>query len=459
MNPPDGLTGPFTLPDVTLVQPAESSTRHTELQIRGDRIAARADGQGRILQEYRGAYVVPGLVDMHTHLPPKSPLHLTESVLLLNIAHGVTTIRDAGDADGTSGDAARQAIERGHPGPRLSTAGSFVTRGRTRWPNSVQMTGPGQAADIVARAADAGHRWIKSYEGLGIADIAALVTAAERRGLGVLGHVPTALRHDQTLLPDAQHFFGVADPGDLGADTVLCRSTDWRGVTDRRLEEVVRHSLDHGLVHTPTLVATEALLSYRDYDAARRDPKTGMLPPLYADRLWHPQHGFPVYRGIDGARLDLVAQSLRLKLRLVGFMHSAGVPLRLGTDSQPFTIPGQALHAEMRLFSQAGVPAPEVWRMATSGAGRTLGPGLGEPALGTLAPGAPADLLLYDADPTSRTDPSDGLKAVVTQGRLYTRAALDAALAADRRRLRRPLPSLLGRVGSKRVLRTTDFAF
>ncbi|MFI0812335.1 hypothetical protein [Streptomyces echinatus] len=115
----------------------------------------------------------------------------------------------------------------------------------------------------------------------------------------------------------------------------------------------------------------------------------------------------------------------------MGFMHSAGVPLRLGTDSQPFTIPGQALHTEMRLFSQAGVPAPEVWRMATSGAGRTLGPGLGEPALGTLTPGAPADLLLYDADPTSRTDPPDGLKAVVTQGRLCTRAALDAALAAD----------------------------
>ncbi|MCF3131399.1 amidohydrolase family protein [Streptomyces olivochromogenes] len=312
----------------------------------------------------------------------------------------------------------------------------------------------------MARAADAGHRWIKSYEGLDTADIAALVSAAERRGLGVMGHVPTSLRHEQSLLPDAQHLFGVADPGDLGADTVLCRSTDWQGVTDRRLAEVVRHSLAHGLAHTPTLVATEALLGYRDYESARRAARTGVLPPLYADRLWHPRRGFPVYRGIDDeARLDRVAHSLRLKLRLVGLLHDAGVTLHIGTDSQPFTVPGQALHAEMRLFARAGVPAPEVWRTATSGAGRVLGPGLGEPALGTLAPGAPADLLLYDTDPTARTDPSEGLKAVVTRGRLYTRQDLDAALDADRRRLRRPLPTLLGRIGSARVLRTTDFSF
>lgn len=97
--------------------------------------------------------------------------------------------------------------------------------------------------------------------------------------------------------------------------------------------------------------------------------------------------------------------------------------------------------------------------MATRSAGQALGPGLGEPALGTLTPGAPADLLVYDADPTARTDPSEGLKAVVTRGRLCTRTDLGIALEADRRRLRRPLPALLGRIGSARVLRATDFSF
>jgi hypothetical protein len=207
------------------------------------------------------------------------------------------------------------------------------------------------------------------------------------------------------------------------------------------------------------LTSTEALLAYRDYEASRRTPQAALLPPLFTDRLWHPQRGFPVYRGIDSARLDRVAQSLRLKVRLVGLMHSAGVPLYIGTDSQPFTFPGHALHAEMRLFAQAGIPAPEIWRIATADAGRVLGPGLGEPALGRLTPGAPADLLLYSADPTSQTDPMTGLIAVITRGRLHTRADLDTALTADQRRLRRPLPEVLGRLGSARVLRTTNFSF
>jgi hypothetical protein len=84
---------------------------------------------------------------------------------------------------------------------------------------------------------------------------------------------------------------------------------------------------------------------------------------------------------------------------------------------------------------------------------------LGEPELGRLTPGAPADLLLYNADPTKHTNPSQGLQAVISRGHLYTRHNLDAALEADRRRLRRPLPTLLGRIGAARLLRTTDFSF
>jgi hypothetical protein len=56
---------------------------------------------------------------------------------------------------------------------------------------------------------------VKSYENLDVAMIRALVGAAARRGLGVLGHVPAQLRHEQAMLPDSQHFFGVAEPADL----------------------------------------------------------------------------------------------------------------------------------------------------------------------------------------------------------------------------------------------------
>ncbi|MFG2367614.1 amidohydrolase family protein [Streptomyces mirabilis] len=464
MNTPTAVTGPFALPDVTLVQPTEHSTPHAVLAVRGDRIAAlRTDPRSpadRVLEEYRGAYVVPGLVDMHTHLAPGSPLHVTEASLLTHLAHGVTALRDAGDSDGTSGPTARRAMEQGHPGPRLSTAGSFVTRGRTRWPNSLQLAGPRQADDLVARIADAGNQWIKSYEGLDPEDIAALVVAAEKRGLGVIGHVPSHLRHEHALLPDTQHFFGVPDPADLSADTVVCRATDWQHVDERRLDEVVRNSLSHGLAHTPTVVATEMLLSYHDYPKAKRAPATALLPPLYANQLWHPTRGFPVYRNVDGARLARVARTLGQKLRLIGDLHAAGVRLHLGTDSpQPFTVPGAALHTEMELFARAGIAPAEVWHLATRGNAKVLGPALGEPDLGLLSPGAPADLLVYRDDPTTAISPDRGLLAVVAQGRIYPRQQLDSAVAAHQARLRRLPARMLGAVGATLALRSTDFDF
>jgi imidazolonepropionase-like amidohydrolase len=464
MKTPTGLREPFALPDVTIVQPAEHITPHATLAVRDGRIAAleadRYAPADRVLEEYRGAHVVPGLIDMHSHLPPGNPLRINESVLLIHLAHGVTAIRDAGDADGTAVRTARRAFDRGHPGPRLSTAGSFVTRGRTRWPNSLQMATPGQATDIVARIADGGHKWIKSYEGLDADDIAALVAAAEKRGLGVIGHVPTNLRHEQALLPDSQHFFGVPDPADLSTDTVVCRVIDWQNVTRHRMDEVIRGSVAHGLAHTPTVAATELLLSYHDYRRAKADPASALLPPLYANRLWHPARGFPVFRNIGADRLARIARTLEQKLELIGGLHAAGVRLHLGTDTpQPFTVPGAALHTEMSLFARAGIAPSEVWRLATRGNGEVLGPALDEADLGLLSVGSPADLLIYRDDPTAGTDPSQGLLAVVAQGRLYTRRQLDDAVAAHQARLRRPFARVLGRAGAARALRTTSFDF
>jgi cytosine/adenosine deaminase-related metal-dependent hydrolase len=71
----------------------------------------------------------------------------------------------------------------------------------------------------------------------------------------------------------------------------------------------------------------------------------------------------------------------------------------------------------MRLFVEAGIPLEEVWKLATSGNGAALKPGLGR-----LDPGAPADFLIFRKDPTQDLANLSTLEAVVADGRLYTRA-------------------------------------
>jgi hypothetical protein len=130
-------------------------------------------------------YVLPGLADMHAHLPPRNPLKLTSYFLLLNLAHGVTSIRDAGDLDGTSLIGQREATVENYPGPRVFPCGPFVSAGVRKWANTVLLTGPGDAERAAAQLKADGFHCIKAYDGLGGVDtyrshkmIAARVTTA-----------------------------------------------------------------------------------------------------------------------------------------------------------------------------------------------------------------------------------------------------------------------------------------
>jgi len=462
-DPPAPDATAFTLPDVTVIVPGQPAVPGQDLTVRHGRIqhltaSGSQPAPAPVLERFRHAYVLPGLVDMHSHLPAASALRMSGLFLLLHLAHGVTTVRDAGDLDGTAVPAARRLLADGHPGPRLSTAGAFVTAGAPRWSNSHLLSGPRDAADAVARLADAGNEWVKAYENLEPATIRALVDAAARRGLGVLGHVPTQLRHEQALLPDSQHFFGVPLPEDLQADTVVCRASDWHGVDERRIDQIVATSVLHRLAHTPTLVTACGLLTYRDPTGPERPPGIEQLPSLFPDVLWHPDRGIPAYRGLTPGRLASVEDALSRKLRLVGRLHAAGVRLHLGTDTlQPFVAPGLALHQEMRLFGRAGISAADVWRLATVDAARTIAPHTNEPSLGLIQPSAPADFLIYDHDPTTGLDPASGLHAVTSRGHLYLKSTLDDAVRRHSGHHRQPHVRLIGNIATRRQLRKTSF--
>ena len=66
-----------------------------------------------------------------------------------------------------------------------------------------------------------------------------------------------------------------------------------------------------------------------------------------------------------------------------------------GTDSMA----GFALHRELEIDVEAGIPVFHVLRLATLGAARIMGL---EQQLGSVRPGKLADLVLVDGDPASR---------------------------------------------------------
>jgi hypothetical protein len=213
-------------------------------------------------------------------------------------------------------------------------------------------------------------------------------------------------------------------------------------VDERRLDTVVRFCVERAIANTPTLVLTKRLVD-AGVDGSTAHESVALLPAFFRSVVWSPDHGLPAYRNPTPARHDELRRALDVKLALTERLHRAGAELRLGTDvQQPFVVPGAALHDEMRLFVRAGIPARDVLRMATRDAARALG----LPEHGVVRRGAPADLMICAADPSTDVEAVGTLRAVVRDGKLFDVAALRACAARDVARRDRAFAKIAGHV-------------
>ena len=457
--------GRYVLPEVSVCSPGDDDKLRADVLIEQGSIAAirphgASDWTGAdVVEECRGLWVSPALIDMHAHMPIWNGLRLPRLFLLQTLRHGVARLRDAGDLDGSATPAALALVRSGRlPGPQVHYAYAFITgAGRSPWANTMQVGSEQDARNVVATLASLGASWVKTYENLTPPLIRALSEAAHASGLGVMGHVPTRFSLEQAAIPDGQHYFGVAPPQSLRRDHIFERHVAWEAVDSARLDAVVRAAVENRLAQTPTLRVTEQILELERYEEARVAPKyRNALPSFYPDVIWHPSHGLPVYRNLTPTDFDRVRYAIDGKRELTRRLHAAGGVLRIGTDTQqPFVLPGAALLEEMQSFAACGVPYREAWAMAT----RDAASALGLDDVGVAREGARADLLV------SRVDPRHGITAannvaLVTNGKLAMMGDIDAAIEAELGRFRGVIAEHVGRwlirFAVKRIARDFD---
>ena len=432
LRPPPPLALPpqgATLNDVTVIQPGVSRAEHQRVVVEGGAIRsiepAAPDGG-----PWSGAFVLPGLVDMHVHFPPSTLPGQTELFAFLFLYHGVTTVRDAGDVDGTATDPARRGVAEGRfPGPRMLACGLFVDGDPPLWKNSLVARNPEEGRRAVATIAERGYDCVKAYNGLDAETLAAIREAAAERGLPVIGHVPRQVPYEEARLTDAQHLIGIAPPPDdpdLRFPLIL---TQWEKLDDVRLDALIAESVRSGIANTPTLVTVDRLIHSEDYARMLQEPDLQLLPRFYRDVVWNPQGGTSVAGELSPAGFAMVRRAFETMKRTVHRLHEGGARIHTGSDTLiAFVVPGASLHRELRLLVDAGFTPEQALALSM----RDSAADLGVPGLGELAPGAPADLLVFSEDPTQNLDALDSLVGVMRDGRLYPRAALDAQLTRYR---------------------------
>ena len=124
--------------------------------------------------------------------------------------------------------------------------------------------------------------------------------------------------------------------------------------------------------------------------------------------------------------------------QMVKGMNEAGVPLMVGTDLMvPGICPGYAVHEEMAIWQEAGIPAADVLRSATLVPARFMG--LGD-RLGSISEGKSASMVLVRANPLDDIRNAQQIEGVFLRGHYFSRDDLDRLLAEARALARQPAP-------------------
>ena len=335
------------------------------------------DGSGKML--------LPGLWDMHQHLDADTAC--------LDVAAGVTTIRDMGNSIDDLGKL-KKHIEAGEQvGPRIVLAGFIDGPGPYEGPIKVLAATPEEARQRVDRYADLGYVQIKIYSSVKPELVPVIIDEAHKRGLRVSGHVPAGMIASQFVEDGAdeiQHmnFVFLNFMGDVKETRTPARFTEpgkraaGIDLNSTQVNQFVDLLKQHHTVIDPTMAVWEATYVDRPSKIAAADATMFDRLPLLAQR--RSKLAAEALPTPDPATDKLYRDSYANMVRMVKKLYDNQVTVVAGTDMGM----GYSLHREMEIYNQAGIPAPEVLRMATYTAATIMKK---DGDLGAIAPGKLAD--------------------------------------------------------------------
>ena len=303
----------------------------------------------------QGAYVVPGLTEMHAHIPsPPTSENRIEETLFLYLSGGITTIR------GMLGHPyhleLREAVRKGNVlGPRIFTSSPSLNG------NTVQT--PEEAMEKVSQYAAEGYDFLKIHPGIQRGVFDSLVKAARQAGIPFAGHVPVdvGIRHAlESGYATIDHVDGYLEglvPGDAKVNPTengffgfnFTQLADTSGIKD--LVELTRKQ-QVWVVPTQTLFERWFAPTRADSLLAQPEMKY-MTPETLANwkRIKEEQLSDPSWDAEQWALFD------HIRLRLIRELARNGQGLLLGSDApNSLMSPDSPCIAKLRPWNAPGLP-------------------------------------------------------------------------------------------------------
>ncbi len=372
-----------------------------------------------------GRYIMPGLTEMHAHIPsPQWGRDRTDETLFLYLSNGVTTIR------GMLGHPVhlelREKAERNEIlSPRIFTSSPSVNG------NSVRTKE--EAREKITQFKNDGYDFLKIHPGLKREVFDEIVRTANEVGIGFSGHVPTdvGVRHAiesgyssidhvdgfiEGLVPEEENI----DPSQNGFFGY--NFTDLADVS--LIDELVSKTVEYEVWVVPTQSLFDRWFSPIKAEViAASDPHLKYMPKSTVDQWIKSKNNLINSPEYSAEKFVLFTD---IRLRLIHALNKRGHGLLLGSDApQVFNVPGFSIHHEINGMVNARITPLEIIQSGTINPAKFFDM---EGEFGEVTEGASADLILLNNNPLEDLDHLKNPSGVMVRGQWLDREMIEEKL-------------------------------
>lgn len=369
-----------------------------------------------------GKYLIPGLAEMHAHVPPIDDMEPMKEVLSLFLAKGITTIR------GMLGHPLhlelREKVKSGEVlGPHFYTTGPSFNG------NTVKTAEEG--AQRVRDQKAAGYDYLKMHPGLIPETFAAVTTTANELGIPFVGHVSFDVGIDRAIAAgysSIDHMDGMVEAlvpnikeiGEEGNGLFAIYSSPLADTT--RIPEIIQGLKEKDIWMVPTQSLAERWMFPAEADEHLSAPEMKYMSQQVLDNWRKAKDGLLADKRYNAEK---VQDYIALRRKLIYECQQNGVGILLGSDApQIFNVPGFSAHHELKYLVDAGLTPFEALQTGTI----NVADYLNKENAGMIQVGAVSDLVLLNANPLEDITNTQAIEAVMIGETYLSKDALDAML-------------------------------
>lgn len=372
-----------------------------------------------------GKYLIPGLAEMHAHIPPPTvSKERIEEVLFLYLSNGITTIR--GMLGNPSHLALRsQAANNEILSPRIFTSSPSLNG------NSIK-TKEEAITKITAYKQD-GYDFLKIHPGIALDVFDQLVKTANEVDIPFSGHVPVnvGIRHAiESKYSSIDHIDGFLEGLVPESENVNPENNGFFGYNftpladESKIDELVQLAKDNNIWIVPTQSLFERWFAPVTAEELLKDPEMKYMPAStlqsWKERKAQYTEENPNFNEEQWQQFNTIRRKLLKKLQ------DSGHKILLGSDApQLFNVPGFSIHHEIDGMIKAGLTPLEVLQSGT------INPALffnKEDTFGQIKKGLDADIVILNSNPLINSRALTQVSGVMVRGQWLTKEMMDQKL-------------------------------